>query len=390
MACLLGQARSNLSATFPEVRRDAIRLPRLECMPLGVEDEFCDPFYKRVARRLLAIPDSATVLLYLGRFSEEYKANLSVLVESFRCLAEDFPSAALILAGNAVHSLGEVSLHSLGLPPTLLDRVLIIQNFPRVMKKTIYSAADIFVSPVDNVQESFGLSLLEAMACGLPIVASNWNGYRDLVVHGETGFLVDTLIEPSAWNVADALAAFALPPSTEGALAGRTVVHSGQLLHYLRLLLSNASLRQRLGSAGLERVRSHFVWTKVIRTYIDLWRDQLKECGPAGETQPPPLRLRPAFEHYASIPYQPQSILIHSSEATIRAFHNRFPTDDVGLSILKNCAAGAITLHSLISHADHGMARAASALLKAGYLRIVTNDADAESSKRLPREGSTV
>ena len=50
------------------------------------------------------------------------------------------------------------------------------------------------MSLVDNTQETFGLAVAEAMAAGLPVVASNWNGYRDLVRHGVDGYLV-----PSRW-----------------------------------------------------------------------------------------------------------------------------------------------------------------------------------------------
>ena len=57
-------------------------------------------------------------------------------------------------------------------------------------KKLALAAADLFCSPSDNLQETFGLSVLEAMASSLPVVASDWDGYRDLVVHGRTGWLV--------------------------------------------------------------------------------------------------------------------------------------------------------------------------------------------------------
>ncbi len=49
---------------------------------------------------------------------------------------------------------------------------------------------------IDNMQESFGLTPIEAMAAGLPRVISDWDGYRDSVQHGEDGFLIRTIQPP--------------------------------------------------------------------------------------------------------------------------------------------------------------------------------------------------
>ena len=56
------------------------------------------------------------------------------------------------------------------------------------------AAADVAISLVDNAQETFGLAVAEAMAAGLPLVVSDWSGYRDLVRNGIDGYLI-----PSAW-----------------------------------------------------------------------------------------------------------------------------------------------------------------------------------------------
>jgi glycosyltransferase involved in cell wall biosynthesis len=57
---------------------------------------------------------------------------------------------------------------------------------------------DIFCSLSDNIQESFGLTVIEAMAAGLPAVVSNWNGYREAISHGTNGVLVDSYLPQSS------------------------------------------------------------------------------------------------------------------------------------------------------------------------------------------------
>src|SRR4029079_16664641 len=58
---------------------------------------------------------------------------------------------------------------------------------------SIWSVADIFISFSDNIQETFGLTPIEAMAAGLPCVVTDWNGYRDTVRDGEDGFRIATV-----------------------------------------------------------------------------------------------------------------------------------------------------------------------------------------------------
>ena len=66
------------------------------------------------------------------------------------------------------------------------DRVVIISDYDASHIPLYYGMADVFVSPSDNIQETFGLSVIEAMASGLPVIVSDWDGYRDTVVDGVT------------------------------------------------------------------------------------------------------------------------------------------------------------------------------------------------------------
>jgi len=98
-------------------------------------------------------------------------------------------------------------------------------------KARLFATADVFVAPATG-RESFGIVLLEAMASGKPIVASDIHGYRSVVRRGEQGLLV--------------------PPGEPRALAGA-----------LARVLSDDELRARMGASGLERAKQ-FSWPSVV------------------------------------------------------------------------------------------------------------------------------
>ena len=86
----------------------------------------------------------------------------------------------LLLAGSNFLEYGS-RLKEIAKKMGLLPYVKFLFNVSLENKYRLFAASDIFVSPSDSIQESFGLSVLEAMAAGLPVVASDWNGYKNLV-----------------------------------------------------------------------------------------------------------------------------------------------------------------------------------------------------------------
>jgi glycosyltransferase involved in cell wall biosynthesis len=99
-----------------------------------------------------------------------------------------------------------------------------------------YQQADLFVLP--SRRESFGLVLAEAMACGLPVVATTAGAIPEVVEDGLTGVLV--------------------PPDDPEALANA-----------VRSLLSNRPRMQAMGTAGAQRVRQRFTWDKVAQRVVE-------------------------------------------------------------------------------------------------------------------------
>jgi starch synthase len=108
----------------------------------------------------------------------------------------------------------------------------------------LHSHASVFVCP--SIYEPFGLVILEAMACETPVVASRVGGIPEIVVEGETGYLVD--FDP------DDLEGFT------SALAGR-----------IEKLLRDTTTATRMGKAGRERVLQHFGWPAIASQTVQLY-----------------------------------------------------------------------------------------------------------------------
>jgi starch synthase len=109
----------------------------------------------------------------------------------------------------------------------------------------LHSSATLFVCP--SIYEPFGLVILEAMACESAVVASRVGGIPEIIVEGETGYLVD-------YNSDDT-------ESFTTALAAR-----------IEGLLSDAPLALRMGKAGRQRVLAHFGWPKIAERTVELYR----------------------------------------------------------------------------------------------------------------------
>src|SRR5262249_9878657 len=138
-----------------------------------------------------------------------------------------------------------------------------------------WAAADVFACLSDGVTEVSGPAALQAMARGLPVVASDWDGHRDFVVEGQTGFLVPTRL------LAGAAADYAARLLTGGwqsdhflAACSQTVaVDCVAAVAAFTRLLSDADLRARLGAAGRARAQAHFSWADVVKRYDALFAE---------------------------------------------------------------------------------------------------------------------
>ncbi len=273
---MLRRAFQEIRARFQE--HFGAVLPEPPCLvhiPLGIPDKVNPLPSRMAAREKLGISDNSVVVLCLGRFSPRSKMDLSPFLEAFSWLRhalvqQSAPKVLVILAGagrkDNVRLVTEMVL-ALGLQ----DVVQIKANVSEQEKEVLYASADIFCSPVDNYQETFGLTLLEAMDAGLPVVASDFNGYRDLVVHGKTGFLVPTYASAcqEPW---DALAGLLDPSLLRFYRAQKVAFDMQAMVQALHILICREDVRREFSERAKRRAQD-FRWTRVIRAYQELWHE---------------------------------------------------------------------------------------------------------------------
>ena len=153
----------------------------------------------------------------------------------------------------------------------------------------IWQAADIFTSLSDNIQETFGLTPIEAMAAGLPSVVTDWDGYRDTVQHGEHGFRVPTLAPPPGQG-ADLADGHAIGIDTYDRYCGYAsqfvAVDINATAEAYVALIGNANLRAKLGQAARKAAQADFDWRHVVARYQELWSDLAARRASAVESAP--------------------------------------------------------------------------------------------------------
>lgn len=165
------------------------------------------------------------------------------------------------------------------------------------IRKAVWFAADIFLSLSDNIQETFGLTPIEAMAAGLPVVVSDWDGYRDTVRDGVDGFRIPTWMpaEGNGEDVAQAFAAGAMPYIAYTGVTCQSIgVDIRACAEALVRLAEDPGLRRRMGAAGAERAVSVFDWRCVIAAYQRLWAELARIRDDAAMVAPRPANA-PAY-----------------------------------------------------------------------------------------------
>ena len=290
--------------------------PNLPVIPLPLPPDSFEPcgLNQLQARKQLGIAPDTAVVLWLGRLSlltkvdpwptyavlERVARQLQRPLVFIECGPDDKPSPHA-----ALENLRRLS------PSVRFVRLGGAHPVSEEAKRQALVAADVAVSLVDNAQETFGLAVAEAMAAGLPLVVSDWSGYRDLVRDGIDGYLI-----PSAWAASATKVSASLGwqqftgmqsfPAVAGALAQLVQLDLAAAEMALLTVLSQPTMARAMGAAAARRARDLFAPEVVMASHEELFVE-LEQCrrkapAEAHSARPVSPQLDPVrvFERFAS------------------------------------------------------------------------------------------
>lgn len=286
-----------------------VTLPLMPIIPLGIHvEDFTFTNDERIkSREKLGISDSTIIVLYMGRLSFHAKANPLPMYQALETLSKQKKrKIVLIECGWFDNSYIEGAFKQAQLKVCPSVDVVHLDGRDIKCRNIAWASADIFCSLADNIQETFGLTPIEAMAAGLPVVVSDWDGYKETVTES-VGFRVETKV-PYQGLGEDLITRYVGGKDNYDFYCGHSStfisVDALACAEAIGKLIDNPNLRRTMGLAGRQRARKHYNWTEIIPIYESLWENQRILRGRGGNVpaQRWPARLDPflAFSHYGS------------------------------------------------------------------------------------------
>jgi glycosyltransferase involved in cell wall biosynthesis len=383
-------------------------LPMLPVIPLGIhtQDFEWSDAQKSKARQLIGADAYTLVVLFMGRLSFHAKAHPLAMYQALQKaavqLAPSGQKVMLVECGWHANDFIQKAYQDAAQRACPLVKVLTLDGRLASDRETAWASADVFCSLSDNIQETFGIVPIEAMASGLPVVVSDWDGYKDTVRDGIDGFRIATCM-PQAGLATDLALRHALDVDTYDMYCGHTCsmvsVDIEATAKAFVQLFESADLRRTMGHAGQARAKQLYDWSVVIGQYEALWQSQteLRLAAQTGNehkalAHPWPARIDPfySFESYPTHTLKPDSVLMmvdaSVQESMTRVQHYQdlamvnfaklvLPTHEEIAQVLGVAAKGQTTAQSLLQDIAPArqsfVFRSLAWLLKLGILKLV-------------------
>lgn len=242
------QMADHIIAECPQDKEDLIRYyhapeEKISIVPCGFSHREFSPMDKQCARKILGLPQDEHIILQLGRMVP--RKGVDNVIEAMAGVQVKDKAVRLLIVGGECEELQEETcpeyarLLHIARKHGVVEQVIFAGRKNRDRLKYYYAAADIFITT--PWYEPFGITPLEAMACGTPVIGSNVGGIKYSVKDGETGLLVDPH-------------------------------HPAQLGEAITGLLNDQTLLNTMSENAVERVNRYFTWAKVAEQVMIIYR----------------------------------------------------------------------------------------------------------------------
>jgi len=211
----------------------------------GIDTETFKPISDKTNLRYeLGLPDRKLVGCF-GRI--RHQKGVDIFVDAMRKVCTEDPLAVGIICGQTTteHRDFEKDLRARITGAGLSDRIIFLGTQPSDRLPLLFAALDVYVAPQRN--EGFGLTPIEAMACGVPVIATTAGAFEEMVLNGETGYIVE-------------------------------IEDIKNLTERLIELLSNEPRRKTLAKASIERVAQNFDIKGEAAALVKLYKDLLSKA----------------------------------------------------------------------------------------------------------------
>lgn len=253
-------------AVSQDTKRDVerffnIRPDRLHVIYNGIDLDEYRPVTTRASLERFGIRADQPYVLFVGRITRQ--KGIIHLVNAIRHFDPGFQIVLCAGAPDTPEIAAEMK-QAVAQAQKEHEGVIWIEEMLDVPTKVeLYSNAAVFICP--SIYEPFGIINLEAMACGVPVVASSVGGIKEVVVHGETGYQVPLeQVQGSSFEPVN-------PTQFSFDLADR-----------VNALMSNEAKRKAYGAAGRQRAEAVFGWPAIARQTADLY-EALQKTGTHGQ-----------------------------------------------------------------------------------------------------------
>lgn len=308
----------------------ATKIPQVQLpvLPLGVDmSRFELTDSERLKRRQFwrdrwQIDANEVCVLFVGRLDLKTKINLFPTFDALQLTSQQLKvkgdqKIVLVLAGWFATEWDEITIRNGALEACPDVRVIYEDARNQEARGGVWFGADIFTSLVDNVQETFGLTPIEAMAAKLPLVVSDFDGYRESVRDEIDGFRIKTWQPFPGYGVdmIDSHADFMISyRDYVNQISAGIGIDIGQASNSFLKLIQDQVLRIKMGENGFKRALAEYDWARLIPRYQKLfedlgklrmssmanneWNSESKELGRRYPRRSDPFH---SFSHYGGI-----------------------------------------------------------------------------------------